>query len=134
MITLTSIDTALIGAVLVFLAMIMSFSSFKFISKSKPTTGKIIRLNSTNNTEGSSRELYAPVVEYTVDGERFVHESPRYSNEYTNSIGHEIAVHYLPQNPSSAYIGKKLKFFYFELIVLAIGLSTLFVGLYDLFL
>jgi len=106
----------------------MGFKTVIFFSKSKKTTGKIVRLNSNSSTT-SNYYTFAPVVEYSVNGKDYLHESAQYSRRYRNKQSFDIVVHYDPKNPSYCIVGTVFDFMVIELIAVFIGSIALVSGL-----
>lgn len=121
----------LIGLAFILIALVMAFSGLRFFLSAVETRGKIIRMESTRNS--NNIDVSAPVVRYRDrTGVSHTHFSSYYrlKNNHLN-VGDEITILYSPTRPDYAFAGTVIDFFSFEKYVLLLGVVLLLGGLYE---
>jgi hypothetical protein len=102
---LVSIFTG-VGILLLFSAAGLFIHEQNFLKKAHMATGKVIELGRSVSSSKSSKSVsYYPVVSFnTAEGKPFTFSSSLSSNPPSYSVGEEVTVYYLPENPQEAEI------------------------------
>lgn len=99
---------AVVGLIFVVVGVGVGVSAVGFQSSAEKVDGKVVALNervsSSRSSSGPSRTstTWYPVVEYTVDGERYEFEASSGSNPPAHEVGEAVEVAYDPADPGQA--------------------------------
>jgi hypothetical protein len=109
------------GAIILFV--VKSFiETFVFLRAATSTTGTVIRLATTRNSDGQT--LYRPVFQYqTNDGTRYQYTSTIASSPPSDKVGDTVRLLYLRKNPQNAKVKSFSELWLLNIIFAVIGLA-----------
>jgi hypothetical protein len=93
------------------------YVSWKLDSEGEKTTGKVIRLEESNDSE-SGCCVYSPVIEFEANGQTFTFEGDNASDPPAYKVGEQVEVIYDPANPDTAQINKWTERWLFPIIII----------------
>jgi hypothetical protein len=104
--------------------------SFKLETSGESTTGTVTRLEESETSEGYCC-VYAPVVEFQVNGQTYSFEDSNATSSSDYAVGSEVRVLYDPQDPNTAQINEFTSRWLFPIIIIpAMTLAALFVNFF----
>ena len=95
------------------------YVSWKLDSEGEKTTGKVIRLEESNDSE-SGCCVYSPVIEFEANGQTFTFEGDNASDPPAYDVGEEVNVIYDPKDPDTAQINKWTERWLFPIIIIPV--------------
>ncbi|NTU55801.1 MAG: DUF3592 domain-containing protein [Anaerolineales bacterium] len=95
------------------------YVSWKLDSEGEKTTGKVIRLEESNDSE-SGCCVYSPVIEFQANGQTFTFEGDNASDPPAYKVGEQVEVIYDPANPDTAQINKWTERWLFPIIIIPV--------------
>jgi len=91
--------------------------SWKLENEGETTTGKVVRLEESNSSDGSCC-VYSPVIEFDVNGQTYSFEGDNASYPPAYDVGETVNVIYHPSEPDTAQINKWTERWLFPLIII----------------
>jgi len=99
------------------------YISWKLDNEGETTTGRVVRLEESNSSEGGCC-VYSPVVEFDVNGQTYSFESDNASDPPAYDVGEEVNVIYHPSEPNTAQINKWSERWLFPIIIIPVMIIT----------
>lgn len=95
------------------------YTSWKLDSEGEMTTGIVVELEESNDSEGGCC-VYSPVVEFDADGQTYSFEGDNASDPPAYKVGEEVNVIYDPAAPATAQINKWSERWLFPIIIVPV--------------
>ena len=99
------------------------YISWKLDNEGETTTGRVVRLEESNSSEGGCC-VYSPVVEFDVNGQTYSFESDNASDPPAYDVGEAVNVIYHPSDPNTAQINKWSERWLFPIIIIPAMIIT----------
>lgn len=116
--------TVFMGSLLLLMALILFLQTRRFLKSAVKTTGMVS--DYVSDTVASSHG-FTTVVRFTVSG-RVYRCYSRLSSRRSFPVGSHVEVFYNPKDPTHAYVNKFFEIYFFELVVLGVGVGILWVS------
>jgi hypothetical protein len=100
-----------------------AYVSWKLQSEGKITTGKVVQLAESDDSDGGCC-VYSPVVEFQADGQTYSFESSNASDPPAYKVGQDVNVIYHPSDPNTAQINKWSERWLFPIIIIPTMIFT----------
>lgn len=95
------------------------YTSWKLDSEGEMTTGIVVKLEESNDSEGGCC-VYSPVVEFDANGQTYSFEGDNASDPPAYKVGEEVNVIYDPADPDTAQINKWSERWLFPIIIVPV--------------